>query len=113
MLEVAVTKADSNPFLGFSHLRKPGFVQFFDTVSSIINKLSQSIPLLMYLFLETLKSITETGYAFLAELIEIVHFYNFSISNNLTWIVKFPMWFPDCGYDILTLAFVLQWLPIH
>ena len=40
--------------------------------------------------------------------------YNFSISNELTQMVNFPMRIPDCDYFFLwTLIFVLQWLSLH
>ena len=47
---------------------------------------------------------------------------NFSISNNLTQMVNFPIWIPDCDSHnstfwiylfLLMLAFVLQWLHLH
>ena len=46
--------------------------------------------------------------------------YNFSISNDLTQIVNFPTWIPDCDFHIpalldlflLMLVFVLQWLSL-
>ena len=47
--------------------------------------------------------------------------YTFSISNDLTQMVKFPTWIPDCDSDspalldllLLTLVFVIQWLSLH
>ena len=51
---------------------------------------------LMYLSLETLTSIIRTGLTILVELIDQVKSYNFSISNNLTQMVNFPTWIPDC-----------------
>ena len=47
--------------------------------------------------------------------------YNFSISNDLTQMVNFPTWFPDCDshgpalldFFLLMLVFVLQWLSVH
>ena len=48
--------------------------------------------------------------------------YNFSISNDLTQMVNFPTWIPDCDshspalldlFLFLTLVFVLQWLCLH
>ena len=48
--------------------------------------------------------------------------YNFSISDDLTQIVDFPTWIPDCEshspalLDLLlfsALVFVLQWLSLH
>ena len=48
----------------------------------------------MCLSLET--SIIRTGQPFLVELIDLVKSHNFSISNDLTQIVNFPIWIPDC-----------------
>ena len=47
--------------------------------------------------------------------------YSFSISNDLTQIVNFPIWIPCCDFHssapldffVLTLVFVLQWLSLH
>ena len=47
--------------------------------------------------------------------------YNFSIPNELTQMVGFPIWIPDCDshsfslldFFLLTLVFVLQWLSLH
>ena len=47
--------------------------------------------------------------------------YNFSISSDLTQIVNFPTWIPDCNSHspahlhlfLLTLIFFLQWLSLH
>ena len=47
--------------------------------------------------------------------------YNFSISNDLTQMVNFPTWIPDCDshspalldFFLLMLAFVQQWLPLR
>ena len=47
--------------------------------------------------------------------------YNFSISNDLTQVVNFPTWIPDCDshspalldFFLLMLVFVLQWLSLH
>ena len=50
----------------------------------------------MFLSLETLTSIIRTGLPILVELIDLVNSYNFSISNDLTQMVNFPTWIPDC-----------------
>ena len=48
--------------------------------------------------------------------------YNFSTSNDLTQVVNFPTWIPDCdSYSLALLdlliysdaSIVLQWLPLH
>ena len=48
--------------------------------------------------------------------------YNFSISNDLTSIVNFPNWIPDCDshssalldlFLLLMLIFIIQWLSFH
>ena len=53
-------------------------------------RFSRSTYLLMYLPLETSKSI-------LVELTDLVNFFNnFSISNDLTQLVNFPTWITDC-----------------
>ena len=52
-------------------------------------RVSQSSHQLMCLFLETLTSIIRTDRS--GE-----HCCNFSISNNLTQVVNFPTWIPDC-----------------
>ena len=57
-------------------------------------RFSQSTHLLMYLSMETLTSIIRTGLPILVELIDLCH--NFSISNDLTQMVNFPTWIPDC-----------------
>ena len=57
-------------------------------------RFSRSTHLLMYLSMETLTSIIRTGLPILVELIDLCH--NFSISNDLTQIVNFPTWIPDC-----------------
>ena len=41
-------------------------------------------------------SIIRTGLSFLVELINLVNSYNFSILNDLTEMVNFPTWIPDC-----------------
>ena len=51
----------------------------------------------MFLSLETLTSIIRTGLPILVELIDLVNCYNFSISNDLTQMVNFPTWIPDCN----------------
>ena len=72
-------------------------------------RFSQSTHLLMFLSLETLTSIIRTDC------------YNFSISNDLTQMVNFPTWIPDCDSHspalldisiLLTLLFVLQWFSL-
>ena len=59
-------------------------------------RFSRSTHLLMFLSLRTLTSIIRTGLPILVELIDLVNFCNFSISNNLTQMVNFPRWIPDC-----------------
>ena len=59
---------------------------------------SQSTHLLMFLSLEALMAIIRTGLPTLAELIDLVNCYNFSISNHLTQMVNFPTRIPDCGF---------------
>ena len=41
-------------------------------------------------------SIIKTGQPILVELIDLVNSYNFSISNDLTQMVYFPNWIPNC-----------------
>ena len=48
----------------------------------------------LFLFLETLTSITRTGLPILVELIDLVN--SVIISNDLTQMVNFPTWIPDC-----------------
>ena len=48
----------------------------------------------MCLSLETLTSIIRTGSPIMVELIDLVNCYNFS--NDLTQMVNFPTWIPDC-----------------
>ena len=50
----------------------------------------------MCLSFETLTSIIRTGLSILVELIDLMNSYNFCISNNLTQIVNFFAWIPDC-----------------
>ena len=50
----------------------------------------------MFLSLETLTSIIRTDLPILVELIDLVNSYNFSILNDLTQMVNFPTWIPDC-----------------
>ena len=50
----------------------------------------------LFLSSETLTSIIRTGLPVLVELIDLVNSYNFSISNDLTQMVNFPTWIPDC-----------------
>ena len=81
-------------------------------------RFSQSTHLDMCLSLETLMSIIRTGEPILVELIDLVNSYNFSFSIDLTQIVNFPTWIPDCDshslslldFFLLMLLFVLQWL---
>ena len=55
----------------------------------------RSTHLLMCLSLETLTSIIRTGSSILVKLIDLVNYYNFSISNDLTQIVNFLTRIPD------------------
>ena len=89
-------------------------------------RLSRSTHLL-FLSLETLTSIIRTGLPILVELIDLVN--SVIISNDLTQMVNFPTWIPDCNSHsptlldlfispdfwidlfLLMLVFVLQWLP--
>ena len=48
----------------------------------------------MFLSLETLTSIIRTGLPILVELIDLVN--SVIISNDLTQMVNFPTWIPDC-----------------
>ena len=82
-------------------------------------RFSQSTHLLMCLSLETLTSIIRTGLPILVELIELVN--SVIISNDLTQMVNFPTWIPDCDSHspalldisiLLTLLFVLQWFSL-
>ena len=57
-------------------------------------RFSRSTHLLVFLSLETLTSIIRTG---LPILLELIDWYNFSVSNDLTHMVIFPTWIPDCG----------------
>ena len=62
-------------------------------------RFSRSTHLLMFLSLQTLTSIIKTGLPVLDSggtdrAIELC--YNFSISNDLTQMVNFPTWIPDC-----------------
>ena len=50
----------------------------------------------MFLSMETLKSIIRTGLPILVELIDLVNFYNFFISDDLTQMVNCPTRIPDC-----------------
>ena len=59
-------------------------------------RFSQSTHLLMFLSLETLMFIIRTGLPVLVKLIDLENSYNFSISSDLTQMVNFPTWIPDC-----------------
>ena len=59
-------------------------------------RFSRSIHRPMFLSLETLTSIIRTDLPILVELIDLVNSYNFSILNDLTQMVNFPTWIPDC-----------------
>ena len=50
----------------------------------------------MFLSLETLTSIRKTGLPILVALMDLVNSYKFSISDDLTQMVNFPMPIPDC-----------------
>ena len=63
-----------------------------------------STHLLMCLSLETLMSIVRTGLLILVELIDLVNFYKFFISNDLTQMVNFPTQIPHC--DSHSLAYL-------
>ena len=62
----------------------------FDSISSNIERFSQSTLLLIFLSLETLTSVIRTGLPILVELINLVN------SNGLTQMVNFPTCIPDC-----------------
>ena len=55
-----------------------------------------STHLLMCLSLETLMSTVRTGLLILVELIDLVNFYKFFISNDLSQMVNFPTQIPHC-----------------
>ena len=55
----------------------------------------------MFLSLETLTSIMRTGLPILVELIDLVN--SVIISNDLTQMVNFPTWIPDCDSHSLAL----------
>ena len=59
-------------------------------------RFSRSTHLLMFLSLETSMSNIRTGLPILVELIDLVNWCNFSISNDLTQIVNSPTRIPDC-----------------
>ena len=59
-------------------------------------RFSRSTHLEMCLSFETLTSIITTDLPILGELIDLVNSYNFSVSNDLTQMVNFPTWIPDC-----------------
>ena len=81
-------------------------------------RFSRSTYLLMFLSLETLKSITRAGLPILVELIDLV---NSVIIFDLTKMVNFPTRMPNCDSHspalldvfLLTLIFVLQWPSLH
>ena len=50
----------------------------------------------LFLSLQTLTPIIRTSLPILVELIDLVNCYNFSISNDLTQMLNFPTWIPDC-----------------
>ena len=50
----------------------------------------------MFLSVDTLTFIIGTVLPILVELINLVNCYNFCISNDLTQMVNFPPWIPDC-----------------
>ena len=66
-------------------------------------------------------SILRTGLPVLAELMDLVNSYNFSISNDLSQMVNFPTRTPDCDshsptlldFFLVMLVFVLQLLSLH
>ena len=57
-------------------------------------RFSRSTHLPMFLSLETSVSIIRTGLPILVELIDLVN--SVIISNDLTQMVNFPTWIPDC-----------------
>ena len=56
-------------------------------------RFSRSTHLLMFLSLETLTSVIRTGLPILVEPIDLVNYYNFSFSNDLT---QMATWISDC-----------------
>ena len=66
------------------------------SISPNIDEVRSINPSANVLSLETLTSIIRTGSPILVELIDLVNTYNSSISNDLTQMVNFPTWIPDC-----------------
>ena len=53
--------------------------------------------------------IIRTGFPILVEVINLVNTYNFSITKDLTQMVNFPTWIPDCdSHDPALLDFFLS-----
>ena len=67
----------------------------YDTISSNINRFSQSSHLLIFLCLETLMSIARNVQPIVVEMIELVNS-DLIISNDLTQMVHFATRIPDC-----------------
>ena len=67
----------------------------YDTISSNINRFSQSSHLLIFLCLETLMSIARNVQPIVVEVIELVNS-DLIISNDLTQMVHFATRIPDC-----------------
>ena len=60
-------------------------------------RFSRLTHLLMFLFLEALTFIRRTGLPILVELIDLmISVIIFSVSNDLTQMVNFPTWIPNC-----------------
>ena len=78
-------------FSSIEHLLRLSAV-FYSMSSNIDEVLSIEPSALIYLSLETLKTIISTGLLILLELINLVN----SVSNGLTQMVNFPTRIPDC-----------------
>ena len=80
------------------------YTWFFILFHQMYRRFFSSTHLPMCLSFETLMSIIKTGEAILVELIDLINCYNFSISNDLTWLTFL------LGSLTVTLTVLLFWI---
>ena len=108
-------------FLFFLYQSPSSLCKVFDSISSNIDEVLSINPSAVFVFedfnvhhKDWLTYSGGTGWP--GELC-----YSFCISNDLTQMVNFPTWIPDCDshspalldFFLLMLVFVLQWLSLH
>ena len=108
-------------FLFFLYQSPSSLCKVFDSISSNIDEVLSINPSAVFVF-EDLNvhhkdwPTYSGGTGWPGELC-----YSFCISNDLTQMVNFPTWIPDCDshspalldFFLLMLVFVLQWLSLH